>query len=467
MVSFKEFVVSLEAHSDSKQLAGTRHITSAAVNSFIETVGKERENVSKNDIQAWVGTLLLNGIKISTAKQYLSRVRSIYKEWSGGNLPDPFENVLPALDSSFQTKGDIPVRNLGKAKRLSEKKNNTEDYQAVHIFLYLLYNPTAEFADVINLTFDTAERFSPHIEEVISAMKATSVNRKYVFRLNQGQCRPKQICSRIERDLSELMANSGMQFNDGFSRSAITAMWIAAAIKLKVPFSHIRSVIKEIPHEYKALSLFPAIEPAKKEMEEIICKVADTINGNETHWFVMKLRRGVKFQDISNLIEGRKNISNRKSAVELFYPVRTTIGKKNGKIEKKEIPYIPNMIFFKTSLNNVKKLFTHIGDMAWCLRTTKAPDSSYAIVNRSTMALFQKYIGQFTPDIKIEFTHNNSLLHKGRKVKVTGGIMKGFEGEIIDIDNKTNQRIFILRITNAQSITWTAEVDEVDIEVGG
>lgn len=460
MVSFRKFVVS---HTE---LAGTKHITSAAVNSLVDIIGEEKRELSGNDVNIWIGTLLLNGIKISTTKQYLSRVRSIYKEWSGGNLPDPFEDVLPALDSSFQTKEEIPVRNLEKAKRLSEKKNNTEDYQAVHIFLYLLYNPTAEFADVINLTFDTAERFSPHIEGVISAMKATSVNRKYVFRLNQGQCRPKQICSRIEMDLSELMANSGMQFNDGCSRSAITAMWIAAAIKLKVPFSHIRSVIKEIPEEYKALSLFPAIKLAKKEIEEIIRKVANAINDNESHWFVMKLRRGVKFQDISNLIEGRENISNRKSAVELFYPVRTTIGKKNGKIEKKETPYIPDMVFFKTSLNNVKKLFTHIGDMAWCLRTTKAPDSSYAIVNRSTMALFQKYIGQFTSDIKIELAQNEPYLNKERKVKITGGIMKGFEGEIIDIADQPNERIFLLRITNEQSLIWTAEVDEAFIEVG-
>ncbi len=58
------------------------------------------------------------------------------------------------------------------------------------------------------------------------------------------------------------------------------------------------------------------------------------------------------------------------------------------------------------------------------------------------MANFQRCIGQFTPDVKVELSDLGTKLACGRKVRVVGGIMQGYEGEIIDVEDDPGKRVF-------------------------
>ncbi len=71
--------------------------------------------------------------------------------------------------------------------------------------------------------------------------------------------------------------------------------------------------------------------------------MADTINSSARGWFAMKLRPGVKVDDIKEYLDATR--PEYLSEIEFFYPKHTVIHQKNGKRVVDEQPYMPNVLF--------------------------------------------------------------------------------------------------------------------------
>lgn len=455
-ISFEKFAEQILSEEPQKSLAAY------AVQSILEVMHKEgMEDINENLLRLWIATMVICGKKVSTAKRYFGKVHTLYNEGVGETDDDIFAAILPVFNGLQETNIKEADANLGLVKRLLSKNEHSKDWQTACIFFYLLYNPAVRLADAVSLTFADAPRFCPQIDDIINSFDS-SHGRKYVFDLKQGKSRPHEIDHKLTKDLQSLLTATGMRFENGFSRLSITSLWIAAALQCGLSLQDIRTCISTVPSEYSVLSIVEKSNLDDYDKERIICTVADAINNYATRWFVMKLRQGVSVDDIKESID--EKLPGRLNSMTLFYPTRTEMRKEGRKRIEEEIPYLPNILFFKTQAHKVKSLFANIGDLAWCYKTSNSSDSSYAIIPNRQMSIFQQCIGSFTSDIKMDLVEAQPQLEKGRKVRITGGIMAGYEGQILDVAVDSDQRIFFLSITDDTRARWTVHVEEVFIQ---
>lgn len=439
-----------------------KSLTAYALESLLEVMRKDgAEDIDENLLRLWIATMVISGKKPSTVRRYFGRLHALYLERVGEKATDVFEAVAPVFSALKEVNIKDAAENLSFVKRLLAKNERSFDWQTTCIFFYLLYTPAASITDAAELTFADVPRFCPQIDDIISSF-SSSHGRKYVFALRQGKSRPHEIDRRLTKELQQLLSSAGMQFEGGFSRASITSLWITAALKCGVSLQDIRACIGIVPQEYAVLSILGKCEIDDYRKERIICAVADSINDYAMRWFVMKLRQGVSVSDIKDRID--ETLPGRLNSMTLYYPTRSEIRKEGRKRIEEEIPYLPNVLFFKTQSHKVKCLFANIGDLAWCYKTSNSSDSSYAIIPNRQMSIFQQCIGSFTSDIKMDLVEGRPMLEKGRKVRITGGIMAGYEGEILDVAVDSDQRIFFLSITDDTRARWTVHVEDVFIQ---
>lgn len=437
--------------------------TMSAFTSFLTWVKTNNsENLSEDDLRLWIAGMIMSGFKKATRKRYFGKVKSLYSEWSTDGQPNPFNKLSDVIDLDFEESSSRENDNLEIVPRLLAKTKDSEGWEYINAFLYLLYNVKATLEDVINLKFDDQVVDLPQIEDLIEAMRETK-QLKFVFGLNRGAKREPQLKRELVANLEDTLQMAGMKFDEEFSRESITAIWIAAAFRCDIPINEIRSMVSEIPSEYAFLSLIRPEEISEERETSILKTVANSINKKTTCWFVMRMRSGITPESVRNAIE--EKASDIYKSLVFYYPTRQIIikGKGNKKICK-ENPYIPGILFFRTRYDRVAPLFAKIGDMAWCMKERNAADAKYSVIPRQEMEDFQKYVGQFTDDVRIQLVDASRGLGKGRMVRVTAGMMKGYKGKIEDINDDKGTRTFFLQISNEKALKWTAEVDEAFIE---
>lgn len=455
-ISFKEFAERILLSEPPKSLAAY------ALESVLEILCKENSEVlDENILKLWIVSMVISGKKVSTCKRYFGKIHSIYYDWNKESESDVFTKTLPIFHNLQEADSQEANNNLNLVKRLFDRNEQSEDWQTTCVFFYLLYNPAANLADAVNLTFADAPRSCPQIDDIINSFDS-SHGRKYVFALKQGKSRPHEISHNLTKQLQTLLSYAGMRFENGFSRTSITSIWIAAALHCGVSVQDIRACIGAVPAEYSLLSLVVKNDIDGADKEKILCTVADSINSCVARWFVMKIRQGVSVDDIKESI-GEK-LPGRLNSMALFYPTRTEKHRVGCKRIVKEIPYLPNILFFKTRTDRIKSLFANIGDLAWCFRTSNSHESEYAVIPNKQMANFQQCIGRFTPDIKMEIVDALQPLEKGRKVKVIGGIMAGYEGEILDVAGEPGKRMLFLSIADSGKVCWTVHIEDIFIQ---
>lgn len=459
-MSFLEFVENRVASADADMITGY------AVRSYLTASEADNTDLTPEDrLRIWIAGMILGSIKPSTRKRYVGKLHSLYKEWNGDAGDDPFLSVRDAIEYPGTYVRGEAVANLDMVSRVLKKSPEAADWQALNIFLYLLYDVRMSVTDMVNLRFESADPVCPQIEDILTAMHA-SPRRKYVFELSQGKVREQRIVKNIVGDVHSALRMSGMRFDSGFSRDSITAIWIAGALRCGIHLPEIRAMVDSIPSEYEALSLVHPAMLSVSRREEIIRTVADLINDNASRWFVMRLRAGKTPEDIDRGV--CDIMPESRPDVVFYYPKRIVTRKENKKLVREEVPYIPGILFFRMRKDRVASLFHHIGDMAWCYRISNRPDSPYSVIPRREMERFQRQIGQFTPDIKIDLVERETPLEVGSRVRINGGgMMVGLEGLIEDVHDADGTCTYTLRISQTAALRWTVRVDGTFVQPVG
>lgn len=433
--------------------APARSITRYALQSLTEMMRRRHAPACDETLlRLWVTEMLLDGKKESTVRRYLSKARAVY------TLHDPesdaaFASVQTAFGPAECSVSAEAAENLKLTARVVARLERDSDSQDAAIFMYLLYNPTVTTDDAAGLTFGNAPDYCAQTTELVKRFDS-SHGRKYVFALGQGKVRPGEISRRVACAIRQTAAAAGMRTSENFTRENITAIWIAAALQCGIEPAEIYGTVGSLPREYAALSIAGKSEPDSDRRKEIICRVAEAINSHAQRWFVMRLRKGVQLDDIRARIDARNPLT-------FYYPTRTEIRKEGHRRIVADVPYLPATVFFRTRRDRVRPLMAKIGELAWCFKSGSGTDSEYAAVPDRQMTAFQRYIGNFTPDIRLELVSGGQVLECGRRVRVTGGIMEGYEGTILDVEGQPGRRIFTLALTDAQQARWTAHVDDI------
>lgn len=408
----------------------------------------------------WIFRMAWLGLSPSTRKRYFGKIHSLYKEWKSGAGDDPFLPLKGLAEAPFSLPSDDIADNLRILRPLFNIAPDAPEAIPVHLFLYLLLDPSISPSQAINLKFDSPTPDCPQIDDIIDARRKVAGRAKYIFPLSQGKKRDTQILRKLLTPMREALASAGLSFPSAFSRDSITEIWIAAALKNGISPTEVRSIVASLPTSLSLLSTLPAVTIPEERKTEILRKVADSICDNASQWFVMKMRAGQTPESIKERIA--ENAPEIFPLLEFFYPTHKVAKKSpKGKIIHKETPILPGILFFKAPRNKVALLMSRIGDAAWCYKWVNAAGSDYCSISRSEMLAFQKHIGSFTDDIRMEIEVSARAFAKGDAVKISGGRMEGHEAIVESSDSRNGTRTYTLRLTNFLLAKWTvSDVEE-------
>lgn len=431
-----------------------------SLNNYSPEVSSENE-LTSDILLKWIIGMKASGSNPSTYRRYLGKLHTLFKEWRVAGSRDPFNEIKTLLEKKDNAENSNLLKNLHTLLKVIKQFGGANGSQLFNILLYLLINIDATLEDIIAMQFSDEQPDISQLQDVVDRMQSTGARKKYVFGLNQGKERVPAIAIKLNVELLSLLKGYGIINNYNFIENKthtaieiIHALWIAAALEVGVSAEEIANIFLNLPEQYKYLQLLPKHELPEERKLAIMHRVADYINDKTTRWFVMHLRTGNSPEDIK---EGIKNkINPLLKEIQFYYPTHTvvTYDKKRRKIRKEE-PYLPRLLFFRMRRDKVGRLFSKIGDLAWCYRFTSDPSSPYCVISNKEMKRFQYHIGNFTPDIQIQLIERKDAIEKGTEVKISGGgKMEGYVGVITDVRNADGTRTYSLRLSDNAFATW-------------
>lgn len=427
-------------------------MTRRACRSFLASGAR---GASEDDLHLWLSDMLWHGIAPVTRKRYFGRLHSMYLDFRRDETPadDPFEAVREVFDAAgaiCAAPGDAQL----KAVRVLAARCMAADGSAAalsRIFMYMLYDAGTPLADVAGMKFDMPRPACDQMAEIIDRQRV-SCRRQYVFDL--GQCRRRS--AQIIRELDAALSHAGRSWGvfadgDGSAVGKIKALWGAFARKAGVAPAVARAVMGDLPPECAWLSPVRAANIDEADRMAVICRVADFINPAAPRWHVMRLRRGVTPDDIRATVgEG----TDASPSVALYYPTRRVARREGKKLTFHDEPFLPGILFFRTRTDRVGAVMARMADKAWCYRTVNTPDAPYAVIPDAEMERFRKYTGCLTPDADVALADTRTL-GPGTRVRITGGVMEGYEGVVY---GRGEDLTFALRLSADTALKWTVNV---------
>lgn len=400
-----------------------------------------------------------DGVRLSTLRRYLLKLRAAYARFRPSE-PNPF--VLPNSELTLAAGSDTSEAraNLRALRSLLAKPASASaDPEALRAFLFLLYSCAPSFSLAVSLLRSDLDHYlycTPAADIIRSA--SGPANRKYVFPLGQGRQRPPRLAADLAARIARLLTAAGLHFAAGFTPDSITALWIEAAISASVPLDCIAAIIPRIPPSHSYLALIPPAPLCTEDRQEIISHTAETLSGSRLNWYVARLNPSVTGdQFIDSVAENTPAIS---ALTTFYYPLRTVAKKVDKKITTHTEPYLRDIIFLRTPANAVNELFHRNRQMARGYRSSSALSSPYAVIPPAEMNRFQRRIGLLTPDMQVELL-TAPMLQIGRRVRVNGGIMDGYEGIIYDIT--PDRKAFVMHLTTGCALKWTARLTDFNL----
>lgn len=421
-------------------------------------------------LKIWIVSMVDRGMTVASRKRYAAKLRTIYKEYIGANdsTVNPFNSVKSLLNCEFNcccnNKEALTEQNEKLRAVFKTLVQDAKSRPSLAVFLYLLFNASSDMESAVMLRTDGYTPKFAQLDDIID-LSSFHQRRRYIFDLAQSRKRIPQLVREVTTDIEHYFISRGLKFANGFSALTISAMWITEAREAGISLPEIRTILTELPGEYAYLDNVHPSDITSLQSDSIKRRVADAFLPSTKRWYAMKLKRGVDYDDIIAAI--KENMPDSFSKIEFFYPTRELVKRDGKKIIREKVPYIPDIVFFNV-------LPRHVGDIdrcvrldhrGWVFRTVNTANGDYSIIANESMLTFERAVGRFSSDMKIEMT-DRSPVSIGREVRITGGVMAGYKGIIHDIKNGDDQsgRQLYIKLSASNYVKIEVKVDETYIE---
>lgn len=422
----------------------------ASLSAFIAGQSGKDYIATTKFLENWFIFMFLRGLTVKTSLHYFDIVAGLYNTTIADKENETvFKEVKARIKQLAPDKWRQIITNESFKRflnliRLADRQSG-ETAIYTDILLFSLLNRGMNLSEVASLKCSDIDSFGPECREI--AGRHISPRRKYVFPLEQTKYTPKQLERLITDKLNELF-NSRNIINVGNIQESIRSYWAYGALTCGYAAGTIISALGRRPVGVPVLALCSTANDISSEQKQSVTDSITTLFiGNPLNWYAMRLRPGVKFDWLLERIDECKD---RIITPELFYPCNEIAKRINRKLVFEEKPIIPDIVFFKSRVTDVRPLFWQIGDLAWCYTTGDA----YASIPQKAMEAFQKAIGKFTPDYEVG-PIGSIALRPGDRIVVVGGSFMGKEGEIIDSSLNENGVIYRIMLWGDQNnIEW-------------
>lgn len=455
-MSFDEFVaIKLEETPYSS-------IAFKSLTSYIQ-VSRENQGLTfEESLKLWLVTMIDKGHTEASRKRYVEKLGSIYKEYRAGDngRGEPFEAI-----KKLRGYADIPARKEIETQTqvlrriFNSLEDNARKRPELALFLYLFFNASSDIESAISLTVEDYDDELPQLEDIIDTA-AFHHRRKYVFDLGQSRKRMPQIVKEVSRYIEFYLSSRGLRFSSHFTPDKIVAMWIPMARKAGLELTEIKSVVDEVPQEFGYISFLDDTDLTFGQKQALKRCVAEWCYPVKKRWYALKLRRSSSFEEMQRIVNDA--FADCCGKIEYFYPTKEVAKRVGKKIVKESVPFIRDIVFVRTRNTDIVTIdrIVRSADIAWTYRQGGA-QSDYSIIEPAAMAMFQRAVGSFTSDMRIDLV-KGAPVGIGRKVRITGGIMAGYTGTIYDIKpaSDTPTRLIYVRLSEDYGIKFELQIEE-------
>lgn len=178
----------------------------------------------------------------------------------------------------------------------------------------------------------------------------------------------------------------------------IRNLWGVAALFAGVKGEKVKAMLGGESGGLKILDMVDEVEIDDEEKKRIVEVVARSLEGEGEKWFAMRLRPGVKYDD---LISRFAVLKPEIMMPELFYPCEEIARRVGRKMVWKGRPVIRDVVFFKSRRSDIYGMFTKLYDLAWCYRNPGNRPGNYASIPSRAMEDFREAIGFLSPDYEV------------------------------------------------------------------
>lgn len=416
-----------------------------SMTSFLHSARNLGAEAIENNVNAWVTDMIDNGLSVSSRRRYLGKLKAVYSAWSGNRqIPEAFATPLRDLDADAATsEARVMAERLGAIFDIVVEDARSNPHVA--LFLYMLLNATADIASAIMLRNDEYIPVHPVLDDILLNRPAHH-RRRYIFNLEQSRKREPQLVREALAAISLYLRSRGIRFPS--SAPAILSIWCAKARSAGLSSRHLKATLGIVPPGFEYLDHVIAPPLSIYEIRDTKNRVAEAFAPSGRRWYAVRFKRSSSVTAIRALLE--QTFTALFSPDTIFYPLSETAKRVGRKMVTVTAPILPGILFINVPPMLIGRIDTALkaDHLGYVLRTSAHPLSPCSIIDTADMLNFQRMIGIFTPDIKIELT-TLPPMGVGRRVRITGGIMAGYTGIIHDIkDNDDNRLLYITLTTN-------------------
>ncbi len=415
----------------------------------------------------WITTMIDDGLSMATRRRYVEKLSTIYNRFEGAadTGDNPFEKVRELRDLETPPSGkDLQAQCSRLCDIFNIMSHDAKARPEIAVFLYLLLNASSDMAKAVSLRVEEYVPVFPQLDEIIDP-GTFHHRRRYVFDLDQSRKRAPRLVRETVMAISEYLSTKGIKFGNPFTPRTIVTLWAVKAREAGVTLSDIKSVTGIIPAGYEYLKYVRGSDLTDERKLSIKKGVAEAFSPTDDRWYAMKLRRGISFDDVKKLTRAESSDDFRN--VIFFYPMKATARRVGKKMAKETVPYIEDVVFLHTRQNHIGRIdrLVRRDGSGWIFRQTNSPGSGYSVINRQAMKAFQRAVGEFTPDIKVELTQAGPA-GIGREARITGGAFAGYTGTIYNVgdigEDKTRQ--IYIRLSTEYGIIVNLKIEDCLIE---
>ncbi len=410
----------------------------------------------------WLLNMRIQGMSLKTVSHYFDIIAALYKETAGNGSVTTAETfgMLKEKIRSFPAQEEtrpIDSRRLNKILSITKTASSLSATRSVAagVMLYSLLHRGMPLLQAAKVKTEDVMGGGDEIQALIKQYSAP--NRKYLFPLGQSGLTDRQLSSRVETAVKELLSFCGIPVIVSVNNT-LKAIWAYAALSCGFPGSEVLSLLDTVPSGIPELYLCEKADADPERLAALKQTVSALFADNPRRWYAMKLRARVGFEDVEARI---KSLDEKTPLPEFFYPYEEIVKRVGKKLIRDNKPVIRDIVFFKLRVTDILPLFCKIGDMAWCYTTSGRPGGDYAPIPSGEFARFQETIGHFTPDYEIA-PIGGFEPEEGERVVILNGLMTNREFEVEKISD-TGNVIFQLNMIGDNGFQWRTKANSHQI----
>lgn len=408
----------------------------------------------------WMINLWLTGTPLKTSLLYLDIISSLFGSAAKAGRCAPTK-AFSLVKASLKTSGESLWRKgidddiFSRALLLTKSAPRLDGDAAVaaDILLYSLISGCTPLMETAMLTRSDIPGGNTELQ-AIARRHLQGSRRQYVFPLQQSEKTRRQVSLRVQQLLTDLFRSRGLPLADNVA-DTVESLWAYAALRCGASASEVAGILGHAPAGIPVLSLVAPVVVGDSRRASIISQVASAFLVNPLGWYAMSMRPGVKFNSLDCRIKAEQSSL---PPLTLFYPCEEIAKVIKKKVVLRNRPFISAVVFFRTRPTDIVRIFSRIGDLAWCYTTSGRPGAPYACIASQQFERFQQTIARFTPDYEVADSGALSLRENDR-VKVVGGLFCGKEGEFKNVAKEEDNVVYRIQFVGDNGIDWRVSID--------